>query len=475
MSLSDASGKLSSQRSKIGRRRAAGARAGKPAPQVSSKLFGIQRQTVALSLLYGLIIQAFFALGTIRESEAVESSSLFRQTTWSLVGIVTLALILTNFSTFRRLLRRTWPLLLVPVFSLLSLAWSDALGLTFKRAILLNIVLLAAYAIALTPPRPSQVMHAFLLVLGGYVAINFAVVLLNPELGIHNGRWAGLYPQKNSAGLLAGVFCLFAFFALGWAGKPALKIAIFCALSVAAFFLIMTGSKTPQGFVPICIAVTLVIAGFSAIRQQRAMVYAATVALLALIAAVISFIDFSFDDVLRLFTDDLSFTGRVTLWDITILEAGRNPVFGVGYGAFWHLGEPEFNRIAHYGEQYIRLATAHNAMLAIWSELGFIGLALTAFTVLWHLKNLVLLVDRPTSRRHRRWVFRAFLALTLFYLCHGLFEASLMRPTSNATIFFFITATLTVVWLPERKPAPKRLKRKRSRRKPSRHSSGKPA
>src|SRR5690606_36617520 len=95
-----------------------------------------------------------------------------------------------------------------------------------------------------------------------------------------------------------------------------------------------------------------------------------------------------------LFGKSADLTGRTDIWDLVLLEAGKHPWAGIGYGAFW-LGMESPSQYIIDALYWIPLQ-AHNGYLDVYNELGVIGIAILSGFLIVHTVNLVRLlrVDR---------------------------------------------------------------------------------
>ena len=66
-------------------------------------------------------------------------------------------------------------------------------------------------------------------------------------------------------------------------------------------------------------------------------------------------------------------TGRTDIWRPLLEFASLNPIFGVGYGGFY---APENWELVQYFSNQFILAQAHSGYLAVYVELGVVGLIL---------------------------------------------------------------------------------------------------
>jgi len=78
------------------------------------------------------------------------------------------------------------------------------------------------------------------------------------------------------------------------------------------------------------------------------------------------------------FSRDQTLTGRTDLWRPFLEYASQNPIMGVGYGGFYAPGNAELEAIT---PRFI-IAMCHNGYIAVYLELGVIGLALLGLFLL---------------------------------------------------------------------------------------------
>jgi O-antigen ligase len=74
-----------------------------------------------------------------------------------------------------------------------------------------------------------------------------------------------------------------------------------------------------------------------------------------------------------IFGRDETLTSRTDIWRPLLAFASRSPILGVGYGGFYEPGNAEL--VAVVGPRFI-MAQAHNGYLAVYIELGIVGLIL---------------------------------------------------------------------------------------------------
>ena len=278
------------------------------------------------------------------------------------------------------LLRRAWGAAAVTAFCFLSIVWSDAPGLTARRALVFSVTgAFALYvAVRFELPRFARIVSWSAAFMG---TVSVALMVAFPAIGLEQvGQNAGLprgvFTTKNVFGytmLVCSIFALYAALGEGTRQRrgfraPYWLIWLLClALAVAA----------RSGTVFLAIAAAYGCWGAAAvIRRQLPMrllvVYGFVVGLVLIAAAVVLFPDRA----AGLLGKDDSLSGRDTLWAAVEDYIAVKPMLGYGYAAFWRDAGPEATRIW----ELIRWNAphAHNAVLELLLEIGVVGTAVAA-------------------------------------------------------------------------------------------------
>ena len=90
-------------------------------------------------------------------------------------------------------------------------------------------------------------------------------------------------------------------------------------------------------------------------------------------------------DVFALIGRDMSFTGRLPLWEMSLQAARVHPLLGYGYNGFW----TDDSRAVQYIWAMItwKAPSAHNGYLDIVLQIGLIGLVVTG-SISWTARAL---------------------------------------------------------------------------------------
>jgi O-antigen ligase len=250
--------------------------------------------------------------------------------------------------------------------------------------------------------------------------------LLVPHLTIHQltdlvetdiaGDWRGIYGHKNIAAAMMAVFVYVGWF-VARTGRPATGILI----SGAAFvFLVLTGGKNALGMVFVAGIVAFLVA------RTRPLWMKALFALgpLALInfLTVGSVISEAARSLLAALPVDVTFTGRTEIWNFALDAIKAHPWKGHGFEAFWYSDAVRFG--AEDSTRWmVEVSTSHNSYVDLVLTIGLPGLM---FVILAFLLAPLRDFHRTLATRANQELARLFLALWLFSLYFGVFEAFIL-------------------------------------------------
>ena len=133
--------------------------------------------------------------------------------------------------------------------------------------------------------------------------------------------------------------------------------------------------------------------------------------------------------------DSKTIYGRLLTWQITIEEGLQNPVFGVGFDNMRYiLG----TRTLTY-ENVRSYVSVHNSYLALFAELGLVGLV-TYLAILVSIIRMGWQLYRQGLRPQDQWRGVAVIALMLAYLIPSLFASKLhmAKPLNTVLIYSFL-------------------------------------
>lgn len=344
-------------------------------------------------------------LGLGRDSPVIDlllvivpiAALLFNIAIGSLTPVLVMATVaayaLFRYERLVNLLGSNWPLLLLPLFCLVSVAWSEAPAATIRYGIFYLITMLTAILIGAGTPRISALKG---------LQFVFSTYLI---LSLFFGRWsnwgdgsyayAGLAGSKNAAGDAAAIGLLISATTLFWAiGQRRLGWGLIAILTIptALYCLIFaksTGALVAAVLALACLLLWLVSRRFA--LMTRTILFGVTLlGTIVVLATTPIWVDMVFDSILTASGKDANLTGRADLWRVADRLIAQKPILGLGYNAFWVQGNLDAERLwkllhVPSGSPF----NFHNTPRDLLVNIGFVGLLL--YAVVWLAASIRLL------------------------------------------------------------------------------------
>jgi exopolysaccharide production protein ExoQ len=368
-------------------------------------------------------------LSATAEAGGDASGGLERAFVYAAYGVV-LCLCLRSYRRILRTSRFATPLLLLAGLALCSALWSQVplnslrYGLYYLFDTLLAIYLLTAYSF--------EQLRSLLMMTGVAVALLSALtILFFPQYGIvhladHAGVWQGIFSEKNDA----AKNLMFLWSPVLGSSFFRWKNLLYSALILP--FIAMTGSRSALVAIVLLVAFAVCERAFRALSAATAQFMAAALGLLVTSFGVILLV--AGPRIAALLGRDITLTGRTDIWQLLIESGLRRPWFGYGYSAFWTGMDGESGRI--YEELHWVFTYAHNGLLEVWLQLGWVGLALVLFIVIQAVRNAVVCA-RGRAQAGTTWLIY-LLALTLLY---NVDEGTILFTRSLVSMLFVLLCT----------------------------------
>ncbi len=281
----------------------------------------------------------------------------------------------------RRLIKIDKWIIILFVYSMVSLLWSDFPFIGFKR-LFRGIGSVVMILVILTEKDPIAAMKTVIFRCA-YITVPLSIVLIKyyRQIGAKYDFYSGLplnvgiTSDKNTLGrlcLICGIFLFWDIFNK-WksrntasASNKRIFTATILIFTMVCYLLYKANSATAS----ICLMAGIANFLFMGVPILRNNVR--YYGFLLIFSALTLFFMQYFFNVLEFFVTssgrDMTFTGRTDLWN-TLLNFNINPLIGTGYGSFW-LGE----RLRKLWEMYWWTPMeAHNGCLEIYLNLGLIG------------------------------------------------------------------------------------------------------
>jgi exopolysaccharide production protein ExoQ len=341
----------------------------------------------------------------------------------------------------RDLVRRCWPIMLLPGLAIVSAVWSVYPYLTLRAGISYAFTTLLGFALAGALP-PVVALAVLIRAMSCCCLMSVLVALLLPELGVHQatdtiqmvhaGYWRGILGHKIGLGIFAGITLPLLLFYGRLAFRWSWPIFAACALACIVNASSMTANA---GF----LLFLLLLPAFRLAANQRnaglvnALVGFALLMLCAIVFGAMNWLAVLFDK-----STDL--TGRADMWPFISAFIYAEPVgrfIGYGYVA----GMKVFVAPAIAPFVGMEPSDAHSGYLESLVAFGYLG-SLVVFVVhLWLFKwTRRLLLTAATEYTHL-----AAIPISLFFVA-GLLNYSESLLMSYASIFTELTP-LVAAWV----------------------------
>jgi len=307
------------------------------------------------------------------------------------------------------------PLLLFGIYLVLTCFGSEHPDDTVRRGIR-QILLFSSVAGAVVVGRSQGKFVSYLQAFSLTLLVYEALFLLIPHISFDIfGNFTGLHPAKNEFGGIAGAFlliavCVYKYYAESVVEK---RVALFAVIGWT-LLLIISGSKTPMGFVVLLAPLALIskhLLRYASIAVIILWLFILVITPMFLIGVGETPIEFY-----RSLLPEEALTGRTGIWYHLLTDVKKDWMFGTGYGAYWGVGDiPEALDIKW--SYYRFLHTAHSGFLDLVLVIGVIP------TVFW---MVVLWMFLSITRNSSDPLSAAIIAYAMLHNCletsfgHGL-------------------------------------------------------
>lgn len=328
---------------------------------------------------------------------------------------------------------------IVLVWCAVSIIWAIEPDIALRRVVFTAVVTLSLLLTVRALPY-DDVVGILSTVFAAVVVADWLVVGVFPD-AVHQsgnlvqdpnlaGSWRGIHDNKNEAGAVCAIACLF-FLHLTVKYRSFISGPALIVLSLV--FLYMTSSKTSFGFLFLAALIGLM----SNLCLSRPVLRAVFLVGLVLVPLSAVALDRIPNDLIQsVFDDPAGLTGRVQIWPVVINYLRDHPWLGAGYGSFWSIGSG--SPILDYTSSWVTTINhAHNGYLNLALQIGVPGaiVAILALVVL----PLHSLFSRSFAPDASRWLICAVLS---FCWLRDLLESSLLNRDNSAWVVMVIMYAL---------------------------------
>ncbi len=316
-------------------------------------------------------------------------------------------------------------LLLLPFVAALSTFWSDVPATTLRAAIQYGTTVICGLIAARIVSVPNLALGTLV---GGLLILLYSFYVGRYSYDVVDGSYAfsGAFGSKNQFGyfasltILSGIAIIFAFRA-----SPGWKLLAAAISAVAAYALFLSDSAT--SVLTVLGALTGIFGARAVIALPPRLRAGAIVALICLVVALagVALRLGALDAVFAAFGKDATLTGRTYLWNQGITYGAENPLFGMGYNAFWVHGRTAAEEL--WLEFYIGSRTGfhfHNTLIEAYVGLGILGVVLAGGLTL----GLLLMAMRVLLNRAQTGSAMLCAGLALLFVTRSFVEIDFFTP-----------------------------------------------
>ena len=298
--------------------------------------------------------------------------TLFSYGQWQLIRMSLYAAVLVVCGlTVKRVLPTVFaaPVLLVlTVYAVSSVIWSDVPGATISRSIALVVsTLFVIYFVSRFSLNEQVRLLTYSMIV--MVIASYIFVFVLPSYGRDGSyAWLGVFEQKNVLGRVMSVSALlflvypakgFRGRTLKWGGYLLALIMVLQSNSMTALIITLT--------------ITILFYAYKATRLGTLPGFAlffTTIVPVSLFAFIAITVDT--DDILIALGRDPSLTGRTDVWENLDYAISERPLFGYGYGAFWNMWDQMYGELWSRRDHW-KPTSAHHAYRDVTVEVGKVG------------------------------------------------------------------------------------------------------
>jgi exopolysaccharide production protein ExoQ len=351
----------------------------------------------------------------------------------SMVQVCGGLLIISRLRQTAKALKKSWPVVVLVSFAVMSAAWSSRPDLTVRRSAVLLVSMLLAVYIGERFPIGEQVKlisQTFCIMIVGIAILRVVAPSYVVDYVSHPGAWKGLSGYKNAFGQYMATAALL-LVVTRFQRIPWIRFLFIGAAIAMLLFAQSAGSV-------LCFVLTVALVPLwrSNRVQEKQRLPVFTAIGICLFTAVYAFTAHA-DRIFALVGRNSNMTGRSELWSYVWTAILKHPFLGYGYDTFWAgLGEALEVRMG-VGWMAQR---SDNGYLDFGLSLGAVGFVLLLCVFVWSFRNAIAYLSyEPQS--FALWP----ITYMLFFVLHNLSESTLLARGGLPDLLFISAAVSLAV------------------------------
>lgn len=355
-----------------------------------------------------------------------ETTNIKNQVVFLFLFFSSLVILSKRFDKIVYLIRSEKYLSLFVVLCLLSALWSDYHFLSFKRSFQLLVMFLVIVE-ALVNIDPKVLLKQLKIVVSIYLFFNlYACRFIPAAIDPVFGTWRGMEVQKNWLAQNS-LYCLLSSIVFFSFDKTRLT-KLYDSLLILISVLIIYKAHSSTNLIAVIIIVFMGIVFQIETVFKKLGIGRSILGLMFLFILTFSGIFFIFSSEIfglipGYFGKDLTFSGRVDIWEFVWNDIEKRFLLGYGFATYWIMGSSRLEIFASYFEGFV-VNSAHNGYLEIILQLGFLGFMFFLFPIIAYIyrmfklnSNLAILIfiSIITLNYFESILFKVGLGITTFY------------------------------------------------------------
>ena len=373
-------------------------------------LFKLAKITFALYLFFIFFGTSLPFREKTRNLESISTSNTLNQIIFGTLFILSIILLIDKRKEVIQLIKREKYFFIFLVWCLLSILWSEYPFVSFKRYIQYLTTITVPLAILLYFKNSDELLKYFFYILSAYIIISLATIFTIPMARNEQGYWRGIHTDKNGFGQIT--IMLIIFFSIHFGKSTSLKIKVLDMFFILTSIVLTVGSRSSTALITLSFLIALWIS-FNLDKLFNPIGIRKTISLILIFFSLLFlFITIFlypelFQPIMDAMGKDLTFSGRIDIWNDIWLKAKDHLLMGAGFRGFWVIDSPT---IIELYQKYIWLPNeAHNGYLDILNEIGIVGIILFFMIIINYFVNLI----KEKSNRDWSWFVVASIILNI--------------------------------------------------------------
>jgi exopolysaccharide production protein ExoQ len=353
--------------------------------------------------------------------QASSEGSPVTQTIWALVFLMVFLLAISMYREILFLARANKWLCCLVLLAIVSAAWSQDSGGTFRQSLSLLATTLFGIEIAILYSTREQ-LRLICIVLGSVILLSLLAQIflpgLLPQVNADPSAWQGAFGQKNMFGKIVVLGAAAFLCRPRHSRRDTVLIAVLMVIAGALIVLAHSMSSLVE-----LVALVVIFRMLGVLRWRPSKLIITTFLILSITIPMLFLTVNNFASLTAALGRDATLTGRTELWRFATQSIRSRPILGYGYGVFWDASSQEAALI----RSTIKwdAPSAHNGYMDLLLGVGVVGLLLYAVAYVVAVRRAFILF-RNDPENDTVW---PLVLLAEILLCQ-LTEATIVSPHS---------------------------------------------